>query len=158
MLNYFQAIVDSLKQNRGKNLKHLLLFLAVLGIALFARTWEYRTLPPGLQVDQVSIGVDAYDVYKFGIDRNGVAYPTQFIAFGQEQNAFYGYALLPFIAIFGLKPVTVRLPILIFSIATLPLVYFIVKKSFNDQLGLLSMFFLAISPWHIFISQTGFEL
>lgn len=150
--------LKQLKFQIDQKIVHWVLFFLILGLGIFSRTWNYRTLPPGLQVDQASIGVDAYDLYKFGIDRNGVAYPTQFIAFGQEQNALYGYILIPFIALLGLKPIAVRLPILIFGILTLPLVYFIVRRSFDKDLGLLSMFFLAISPWHIFISQTGLDL
>jgi 4-amino-4-deoxy-L-arabinose transferase-like glycosyltransferase len=134
------------------------LFILILGIGVFARTWEYRKLPPGINVDEASIGVDAYDLYKFGMDRNGVSFPTQFIAFGQEQNALYGYLLIPFIAVLGLKVAVVRLPMLIIGILTMPLAFFVAKRAFNTRLGLLSMFFLAISPWHIFLSRMGLDI
>ncbi len=134
------------------------LFFLIMAIGVFARTWEYRKLPPGFNLDEASIGVDAYDTYKYGVDRNGVSYPTHFIAFGQEQNALYGYLLMPFIAVWGLKPIVVRLPMLIYGILTLPLVFFVTKRTFGEKLGLLSMYFVAISPWHILLSRWGIDV
>ena len=133
------------------------LFACIFGLAVFARTWEYQALPPSLFSDEASIGVDSYYIGGYGIDRNGVSYPTQLIAFGQEQNAFYAYLLLPLIAVWGLRPVVVRLPMLISAVLTLPLVYLLARQVFNERIGLLSMFFLAISPWHILLSRWGLD-
>ncbi len=137
--------------------KHWILFALILAIGVFARTWEYRALPPGIFTDEASIGVDSYYIGKYGMDRHGVSYPTQLTAFGQEQNAFYAYLLVPLIAIGGLKPVIVRLPMLVSGILTLPLVYGVARRIFTPRLGLLSMFFLAISPWHILLSRWGLD-
>jgi len=156
MLHFLQQF-DELYKNLRTKWKHWFLFLFILSLGIFARTWEYRSLPPGIFTDEASIGVDSYSVYKYGMDRNGVTYPTEFIAFGPEQNALYGYMLIPLLAIFGLKPIIVRLPMLIYGILTLPLVYFVVKDNFDENLGLLSMFFLSISPWHILLSRWGLD-
>jgi 4-amino-4-deoxy-L-arabinose transferase-like glycosyltransferase len=60
------------------------------------------------------------------------------------------------VAIFGLTPITVRLPSLLSAILTLPLVYFAAKRIFGDEkTALLCMFLLAISPWHILMSRWG---
>jgi hypothetical protein len=140
------------------NIRDWLLFLIILGIGIFSRTWESTGLPPGLNQDEASIGVDAYDVYKFGMDRNGVTYPITFTAFGQEQNAIYGYILIPFIAVLGLTTHVVRLPMLISGILTIPLVFFIATRVLDKRLGFLSMFFVAISPWHILLSRWGSDI
>jgi len=134
------------------------LFVAVLLLGIFARAWEFGRLPAGLNVDEASIGVDAYYIYKYGVDRNGVSYPTQFIAYGQEQNALYGYLLIPFIAAMGLKVTVIRLPMLALGVLTLPLVYRVAKWTFGKRLGLLSMFFVAISPWHIMLSRFALDV
>ncbi|HTO99809.1 MAG TPA: glycosyltransferase family 39 protein [Anaerolineales bacterium] len=136
---------------------HWALFVAILALGVFARTWEFRTLPPGMVADEVSIGVDAYDLYHFGMDHNGISWPVHFVSFGSGQNALYGYLLIPFVALLGLTPAVVRLPMLISGILTLPLVYWIARKSFHNGLGLLAMFFVAISPWHIMLSRFGLE-
>jgi 4-amino-4-deoxy-L-arabinose transferase-like glycosyltransferase len=46
---------------------------------------------------------------------------------------------------------------LISGILTLPLVYFIGKRTAGKKFGLISMFLLAISPWHIMLSRWGLE-
>jgi hypothetical protein len=134
-----------------------ILFILILSLGIFARTWEYNRLPPGLNADEASIGVDAFSLYHFGIDRNGNSYPIVFISWGSGQNALYGYLLIPFIALFGLTPAVVRTPMLISGILSILLVFLVARKTINTSFGFLSMFFLAISPWHIVLSRWGLE-
>ncbi len=134
-----------------------LLLGLVLAMGIFARAWEFGRLPPGLNADEASIGVEAYDLAHFGIDRNGVSYPVHFIAWGSGQNALYGYLLVPFVALLGLSPIVVRLPMLLAGIASLPLIYLVGTMTFNRQVGLAGTFLLAISPWHILLSRWGLE-
>lgn len=60
----FKSAVNSLKINWKLNFKHHLLFFAILGIGIFARTWEYRSLPPGLNQDEAENGVEAQSLLK----------------------------------------------------------------------------------------------
>jgi uncharacterized membrane protein len=122
-----------------------------------ARIWEYEILPPSLNADEASIGIDAFNLLHYGIDRNGIPFPVQFISWGSGQNALYGYVLIPFIALYGLSRIIVRIPMLISGILTIPLVYFIAKQTLGEAFGLLSMFFIAICPWHILLSRWGLE-
>lgn len=113
--------------------------------------------PPGLNQDEASIGVDAYSLWRYGVDHNGVSFPVMFVQFGSGQNVLYGYLAIPFIAIGGLSPTTVRLPMLISGILTLPLVYYVGYRLSGSVFGLLSMWFMAVSPWHILLSRIGLE-
>ncbi len=133
------------------------LFVLILAVGIFARSWQFGQLPPGLNQDEASIGVEAYDLLHFGMDRNGVSFPVNFISWGSGQNALYGYLLIPFVALGGLTPLMVRLPMLITGILTLPLVFFVAKRMLGKGYGLLAMFLLAISPWHIILSRWGLE-
>ncbi len=133
------------------------LFVGILLLGVFARTWEFGKIPPGLNADEASIGVEASNLYHYGVDRNGISFPIHFISWGSGQNALYGYLLIPFIAIFGLSPAVVRLPMLLTGILSLPLLYFAAKETFGAHFGLLSMFYLAVSPWHILMSRWGLE-
>jgi 4-amino-4-deoxy-L-arabinose transferase-like glycosyltransferase len=135
----------------------LLLFLLILALGIFARTWELRSLPPGLNEDEASSGVDAFSLYRFGVDRNGISFPVFMTSWGSGQNALPAYLMIPFIALGGLSPFTIRLPAWIGGILTLPLVYFVGKRAAGRDFGLWAMFLLAISPWHILISRWGFE-
>jgi hypothetical protein len=132
------------------------LFGAILAIGIFARVWEFDTVPGGLHQDEASIGVDAFSLLRFGVDRNGVSFPVNFISWGNGMDALDGYVLIPFIAIFGLTSVIVRLPSLLSGIFSLVIVYFVAIRIFEDEkIALLSMFLLAISPWHILMSRWG---
>ncbi len=139
----------------GINKLNILLFCAVLSLGIFARVWEFRSLPPGLNQDEASSGVDAYDLLHYGVDRYGVSYPIT--SWGSGQNVIYAYMMIPAVALGGLSPFTVRLPMLISGILTLPLVYWIGKRTGGEKFGLISMFLLAISPWHILLSRWGLD-
>jgi 4-amino-4-deoxy-L-arabinose transferase-like glycosyltransferase len=141
-------------QSRGG---HATLLALALALGVFARTWEYGQLPPGLNADEASIGVEAYDLAHYGADRNGVALPVHFISWGSGQNALYGYVLTPFVAALGLSPFVVRVPMLALGLMSLPLMYFVGSETFGPGTGLLATFFLAISPWHILLSRWALE-
>lgn len=135
----------------------LILFTIILLIGIFARTWEFASLPPGLNPDEASIGVEAYYLYKFGMDRHGMTYPVHLISWGSGQNAFYAYLLIPFVALKDINAFAVRLPMMLAGILSMPLMFFAGKKLFNEKFGLLAMFFMAISPWHIVNSRWAVE-
>jgi hypothetical protein len=139
------------------DLIHWIVFIAIIGLGIFARTWEFNSLPPGLNSDEASNGVDALSIDRFGIDRNGVSYPIKFVSWGGGQDALYGYILVPFVALLGLTPAVVRLPMLVSGILSLPLLYYVARKTNGKAFALLSMFLLAISPWHILLSRWGLE-
>jgi len=91
---------------------------------------------------------------------------TRFIAFGDYKPPGYIYAAVPFIKIFGLTPLAVRLPSALAGIVTVLFTYFLVKKLFPRRgktnrrfrkLALLASFLLAISPWHFMLSRGAFE-
>jgi|GEM_PF-255206 len=135
---------------------HFLFFL-ILAVGIFARMWEFRSVPPGVNVDEASIGIESNDLYKFGMDRNGVSYPVHLISWGSGQNVLYAYMLIPFVALNGLTAVSIRLPMLLLGILSLPLIYFVGRKMSNKKFGLIAMFFMAISPWHIINSRWAVE-
>ncbi len=137
---------------------HWILFFCILAVGVFARVWQFGHMPPGLNPDEASIGVEAYSLLRFGVDRNGISYPIQFIAWGDGQSVPYAYLLIPIIALAQhLSPPIVRLPMLVTGIASLPLVYLVGKCLIDPSFGLLSMFFLAISPWHIVLSRWALD-
>lgn len=154
----FKSAVNSLKINWKLNFKHHLLFFAILGIGIFARTWEYRSLPPGLNQDEAENGVEAQSLLKYGVDRNGVSFPVRFISWGSGQDALYGYMLIPFVALGGLTTTTVRFPMLIIGILTIVLTYLVGNKIRDKTFGLIVMFLISISPWHIMYSRWGLEV
>jgi hypothetical protein len=135
---------------------YTLLVLLAFIIGFILRIWDFGNLPPGLMQDEASIGVEAASLYHYGMDRNGESFPVHFIAWGSGQNALYAYFLIPFVP-WGLSPLVIRLPMLIAGLFTMGIVYGIAKKVFSPSIALLSLFLIAISPWHISISRWALE-
>jgi len=143
-------------------MKKLILILIVC-VAFVFRVYHIDTNPPSLSWDEVSIGYNAYSLLKTGRDEHGKFLPYDtFVAYGDYKPPLAIYATVPFVAIFGLNELAVRLPSALFGTFTVLLSYFLVqelfKKSTNRvQLSMISVLLLAISPWHINLSRGGFE-
>lgn len=151
--NIFSKLLDQISISQ----KELILFIIILLIGIFARVWLFGIMPPGINVDEASIGIEAYDLYKFGMDRNGISYPVHLISWGSGQNALYAYMIIPFIILNGLNAISIRLPMMLAGIVSLPLMYLVGKKMISNKFGLIAMFFMAISPWHIVNSRWAVE-
>jgi hypothetical protein len=132
------------------------LFFLIFAVGIFARVWEFNQVPPGINVDEASIGLEAYDLYHFGVDRNGESFPVYFMSWGSGMDVLEAYILIPFMSL-GLTPFTVRFPILLSGIVTLLLVFIIGKRILGIKFALIFMFLLAISPWHILLSRWGHD-
>jgi len=138
-------------------IKIILLFLIVL-LASFLRLWDLNNSPAGLNADEAAIGYNAYSLIQTGRDEHGQAWPIHFKSFGDYKPGFYFYLVLPLVKFLGLNIWTVRLPSALLGILAVWLVYLLVKELFkSENLGLLSAFFLAISPWHLHYSRGGWE-
>lgn len=134
------------------------IFISILIIGVFLRCFLFNDVPGGINVDEASIGYESWCISNYGVDRNLKSFPINLIAWGSGQNAVYAYLCIPFIKLFGLSAFTTRLPSLILGILTLPLMYLVTKKLFNNKkIALLSMFTLAVMPWHIMISRWALE-
>jgi 4-amino-4-deoxy-L-arabinose transferase-like glycosyltransferase len=132
----------------------LVLFAFLIGFVL--RVWDFGNLPAGLNVDETSLSVEAASLHYYGIDRNGEPFPVYFIAWGGGQSVLYSY-LLVWLVPLGLTPVVIRLPMLISGLLTLIIVFGIARKLFSPWTALLSLFLLAISPWHIMMSRWALD-
>jgi 4-amino-4-deoxy-L-arabinose transferase-like glycosyltransferase len=133
------------------------LFLLILAVGIWARVWQFSQYPAGLNQDEVASGVDAYNLLHFGIDRNGMSFPVYFVGYGSGMPPLFTYLLIPFVALLGLTPLAIRLPMLLLGCLTLPLVYAFSKRLLGTRFALLAMLFVAISPWAIMISRWGLD-
>ncbi len=136
---------------------HLLLFLIVLA-AFFLRFWRVVEIPPSLNWDEVSIGYNAYSILETGRDEWGEFMPLHFRSFGEYKLPAQIYASIPGIFVFGLNEFGLRITPVFYGTLTVFLLYFLAKKiTKNTAVGLLSAFFLAVSPWHIQLTRASFE-
>ena len=104
--------------------RDLLLVLLFCLIGILARLILIGRIPYGLNQDEASAGYEAWSILNYGIDRNGVSYPVHLIAWGSGQNIAYSWLCMPFIALFGLSELTVRLPMALVGCISVVLFYF----------------------------------
>lgn len=153
----FLSPIDTMKR------RFYLLLIGVFALGIFLRVWRLNQVPPSPSLDEVTIGYNAYSILATGADEYGYKFPLLLRAYDDWRPALYVYTVIPFLPIFGLSPVAVRIPAVIFSILTLIGTYFLAKELFSSQkikewIALGTTFLLAISPWHIYISRLGHEV
>ncbi len=149
-------------QDKMKNLlikqKIILLFSLVLVIGSVLRLYQLGATPLSLTWDEVALGYNAYSIFETGKDEFGKTLPVVLQSFDDYKPALYTYLIIPSYKIFGLNEFAVRLPSAFLGILTLISTYFLIKKLFKrDDIALIVMFLLAISPWHIQMSRVAFE-
>lgn len=83
--------------------------------------------------------------------------PAFLVAWGSGQNALLTYLIIPFIKIFGLNTLSVRLPEAILGCISLIIMYLLLKKISNKKIATIGLAFFAICPWHIMKSRWGLE-
>lgn len=148
-----------------KRVIYLLLFGVVL-LAGLLRFYDISNNPPGLYLDEVSIGLNAYDILKTGKDQAGISYPLAFATFGEYKLPIYIYSTSLSMAIFGKNEFAIRFPSALTGTLTVLLFFFLIRELFlvdkktsdkADIFGLLGALLLTITPWHIHFSRAGFE-
>lgn len=141
------------------NVRTKLLLVLIILLAAALRFYKLGSNPPSLYWDEASLGYNAYSILKTGRDEHGKFLPlTNFAAFGDYKPPAYIYTAVPSIALFGLNEFAVRFPSALFGTLTVLIAYLLAKKIFQNEItGLLTSFFLAISPWHINLSRAAFE-
>ena len=135
-----------------------LLLSLILILASILRLWDLSGNPPGLTWDEAALGYNAYSLLLTGKDEYGNFLPLNLKSFGDYKPALYAYLDIPFIAIFGLRELAVRLPSAIFGVLGVFGVYLLVSELFREKkLALWAAFFMAISPIHLQFSRPAFE-
>jgi 4-amino-4-deoxy-L-arabinose transferase-like glycosyltransferase len=150
--------------NFTKNKVSLALIAFSILTALFLRTYGLTQFPPSLYWEEVALGYDAYSVLKTGADHHGNYLPVvAFESFGDWKPSVYFYALIPFIATFGLTEWAVRLPAVISGLAIV-LSVGLLAKSFDTRkkefakMSLIGLAIAAISPWAVMFSRAAWEV
>lgn len=149
-------------------MKKIILFWVTLIVLLggFIRVYDFTQIPPGLYIDEVAIGTDAYDILTTGKDQYGVHMPLLFASLGDYKVPGYIYLVALSMAIFGKNEFAIRFPSAFFGTLTLLVVFLLVQnllqknektKKSADSIALFASGILAITPWHVHLSRGGFE-
>lgn len=144
-------------------------FITILLIASALRLLYIGVIPPSPDWDEAALGYNAYSIFKTGKDEYGKFLPVVLESFNDYKPALYMYLIIPFLPVFDVSLLSVRLPSAILGIVAVITTFFLIKELFGKQItiynkqvktdffALLVMFLFAISPWHIQFSRIGFE-
>lgn len=108
--------------------KYFLLLILFLGFIVRIYNISY----PPLLWDEASIGYNAYSILTTARDEHGQFLPLIFKSFGDYKPGLYIYLTLPFVALFGLSPLAVRLPSILLG-SLLPLIAYIFTKKYSKN-------------------------
>jgi len=150
-------------------LKKNLIFLLIFAVCVFFRFYNLSNVPPSPSLDEVSIGYNAYSILKTGSDEYGNKLPVLLRAYDDWRPALYAYLVIPFIKIFDLSVLSVRLPSAILSIFTGVALFFLAKEIFHKakkfqirgiefSIAHIVFFLYSISPWNVYLSRLGHEV
>ncbi|MBR5798759.1 MAG: glycosyltransferase family 39 protein [Lachnospiraceae bacterium] len=116
------------------------------------------SIPGGFNQDGAMGAVDALALSEYATDRFGNFMPAHFNAWGFAQmSVFLSYLTVPFVKIWGLNAVAVRMPMLILSLLGMAAVYGIVKEMLSEKAALIALLFTAINPWHFMQSRWAID-
>jgi len=153
-----------------KNKVSALILGFIIAVTIFFRFYNLSSVPPQPTVDEVSIGYNAYSILKTGADEYGTKFPILLRAYDDYRPSLYVYLVIPFIALFKLSVIAVRLPSVILSTLSIIAIYFLLKELFKNsnlkfeirnlrlEIPIIATALLAVSPWHIYISRLGHEV
>lgn len=139
--------------------KEKILLLLILVLSLVVRVFNITNYPTFIS-DEASIGYNAWSILKTGRDEWGKFFPLSFKAFGEYKLPVYIYTVVPFLWLFGLNEMAVRLPSATFGTLTVILLVFLLKEIIKEKnlfFPFLTAFFLSILPWHIQVSRMALE-
>ena len=114
--------------------------------------------PPGLYVDEASIGYNAWTIAHYGVDEHGIHFPLFFEAFGEYKNPIYVYAVALLARFLPLTVAVERFPAAIFGLAVVGFLTAAAWRLTASRLITLGTLVLtALTPWLIIESRVGFE-
>lgn len=130
----------------------------IVVLFLVTRLYAINSVPVSMYWDEASISYNAYSILKTGHDEWGQFLPIHFKAFGEYKLPVFIYSVVPFTAVFGPTELAVRIPAVVYAFFSVILVYFLgFEITGKKVIGLISSFFLTISPWFFIFSRTGYE-
>lgn len=133
------------------------LLIMLMGAAL--RLAYLGTVPGGMHQDESFVALNAYGLFHEGKDSAGLTFPVYMSSWGDGQSAMYIWLLTPLLALNDgqVNAFLCRIPQAFIGILTLWVVYCLMKYMFNQKVGLISLFLLAICPWHIMMCRWGLD-
>ncbi len=132
-----------------RNRWELLAVALLTATAAFLRIYRLGDIPPGLHGDEAQTGIDALRI----LDQGWIGHYVG-SAKGQPAGPLYFTALV--VWLLDTSIFTIRLPIALLGIATVPATYLLFRLGFGRWVALVATIALVFSYWHLHLSRTAF--
>ena len=133
--------------------------IALYGITVLAaalRLFDLTHAPPGLNQDEAIGSWISWCLLKTGHDMTGQSLPVFYThGIGDYPSTLFLYLAIPFQWLGGLNVWTARLPSAVSGVLCVPLVAYVGARLFGRRVALVAAAFLALNPWHLFLSRFG---
>ena len=134
------------------------LFIGLLIVGIGVRIYRFPEIPMGVHRDGTMATVDAYALAKYGTDRFGTPYPVMLWGWGHgQQSALFSYFASLFVRFLGPSRLSMRLPMLVISLAALPIVWDWTRRMWGKNAALMTLGLLCVTPWHIMQSRWSID-
>ena len=151
-------VKNKLPKKRARYAVARVLFIFILVFAAFLRIYKLGSVPSSVTNDELIFIYNGYSIFKTGKDLVGNFLPW-ITNIAVPFTPVYSYIVAPFVGIFGLNAFWGRFPNVLLGLGHLVLVYLIFNKIFrNQKLSLLTLFVLAVSPWHLQLTRSAYDV
>jgi len=140
-------------------MKQYFFLILICLLFLVTRLTKITEIPSSLYWDEASIGYNAHAILTTGRDEWGEHLPLHFRAFGEFKLPVYIYSVALAETVVGYGELAVRLPAVLYSLASLVLIFLITRRLTESFLGsLLASLVFTLSPWGLLITRVGYEV
>lgn len=142
---------------------HIIALVLITIVVATFRLYKLGQIPGSLYIDEVAIGVDAKSILETGKDMHGGSWlTTTFPSYGDFKLPIYIWLTAGSIKVFGATDFAVRFPSALAGIFSVVLMYGILLELFHNDskrniYALSAALMIALMPWSIQFSRTGFE-
>ncbi len=126
------------------------LFVAILSLGIFLRLYRLDEIPAAIYVDETNASLDALHILE---GRETSPFGTGWY----ETPNGYIYYMAALYKLFGVSYWTLKAASLIPALLTIPLTFWLGRMLFGPLAGLVAMFMLSISRWHMTLSRWGWN-
>lgn len=136
----------------------IVIFSCILVVGSLFRILFLNRFPSGINQDEAFGAYEALCLMRTGSDSFGYHLPVYLTVWGSGMSVLPSYMMIPWIGLFGNQIWCVRIPQAILGSIAIAACFFLVKRiTSNNRAALISMFVLAINPWHFMMSRWGLD-
>jgi len=149
-----------------KKQEFLILAIIIL-LGVFLRFYQFSTNPASLYWDEAAIALDAYSISETGKDIHGMNWLQAILAsYGDFKAPVLIWLVSLSVKIFGMSALAIRLPVTLFSVLNIYLIYLLSKNLLSltgtlakryKLMPILTALVVAISPWSVHFGRIAFE-